>query len=74
MRLRLSKLQKSDPEAQELKYKEQLLNVWEDIDGILHYQRLPFVLEVIQRELISRHHNDPLPGHFGVDKTRELVG
>ena len=24
--------------------------------------------------MISRHHNDPLAGHFGIDKTRELVG
>ena len=24
--------------------------------------------------MISRHHNDPLTGHFGIDKTRKLVG
>ena len=24
--------------------------------------------------MISRHHDDPLVGHFGIDKTRELVG
>ena len=24
--------------------------------------------------MISRHHNDPLAGHFGIDKIRELVG
>ena len=24
--------------------------------------------------MISCHHNDPLAGHFGIDKTRELVG
>ena len=23
---------------------------------------------------ISCHHNDPLTGHFGIDKTRELIG
>ena len=24
-------------------------------------------------ELISRHHDDPLAGHFGIEKTRELL-
>ena len=24
--------------------------------------------------MISRHHDDPLVGHFGIDKTRELIG
>ena len=24
--------------------------------------------------MISHHHNNPLAGHFGIDKTRELVG
>ena len=37
MRLRLSKLQESDPETQELKSKKQLLDGWEDIDGVPHY-------------------------------------
>ena len=74
MRLRLSELQESDPEAQELKSKEQLPDGWEDIDGVLHHQGLPFVLEVIRTELISRHYDDPLAGHFGIDKTKDLVG
>ena len=47
MRLRLSELQESDPEAQELKSKKQLPDGWEDIDGVLYHQGLPFVLEVI---------------------------
>ena len=74
MRLRLSELQESDLEAQELKSKEQLPDGWEDIDGVLHHQGLPFVPEVIWTELISRHHDDPLAGHFGIDKTKDLVG
>ena len=24
--------------------------------------------------MISRHHNNPLAGHFSIDKTRELIG
>ena len=74
MRLRLSELQESDPEAQELKSKEHLPDGWEDIDGVLHHQGLPFVPEAIRTEIISRHHDDPLAGHFGIDKTKDLVG
>ena len=28
---------------------------------------------IIRTEIISRHHNDPLAGHFGVENSRELV-
>ena len=37
MRLKLSELQESVPEAQELKSKEGLSDGWEDIDGVLHH-------------------------------------
>ena len=39
----------------------------------MHHQGLPYVPEIIRTELISRHHDDPLAGHFGIEKTRELV-
>ena len=39
----------------------------------MHHQGLPYVPEIIKTELISRHHDDPLAGHFGIEKTRELV-
>ena len=29
--------------------------------------------EIIGTELISRHYDDPLASHFGIEKTRELV-
>ena len=41
---------------------------------MLQYQRLPYVLEIIRSKMINCHHNDLLAGHFGIDKTRELVG
>ena len=47
MRLRLSELQESDPEAQKLKSKEQLPDGWENIDRVLYHQGLPFVPEAI---------------------------
>ena len=74
MRLRLAELQESDDEAQKLRATEELQEGWTDIDGVLHHQGLPFVTEIIQTELISRHHDDLLAGHFGINKTRELIG
>ena len=47
---------------------------WEDVEGVLQYQGLPYVPEIIRSKAISRYHNDPLAEHFGIDKTRELVG
>ncbi len=29
--------------------------------------------EIVKTELISRHHDDPLAGHFEINKTRELI-
>ena len=45
----------------------------ENSDGILHHQGRSYVPEIMRTELISRHHYDPLAGHFGIEKTRELV-
>ena len=41
---------------------------------MLQYWRLLYVLEIICFEVVSCQHNDPLAGHFGIDKTWELVG
>ena len=72
MRLRLAKLQQSDEEAWKIRAKG--LEGYKEVDQVLHHQGLPFIPEVIQTELISRHHNDPLARHFGIDKSRELIG
>ena len=45
----------------------------QDIDGVLHHQSLHFMPEAIWTKLISRHHDDPLASHFGIDKTQELI-
>ena len=45
-----------------------------DIDGVLHHQGLLFMPKVIWTELISRHHDDLMASHFGINKTRELIG
>ncbi len=70
--MRLPKLQDEDKEAIKLR-SEGLPEGWEDIEQVLHYQGLPYVPKVIRSELISRHHDDPLAGHFGIEKTYELI-
>ena len=72
MRLRLQELQSEDKQARKLRA-EQPVKDWQDIKGVLHHQGLPYVPEIIRTELISRHHDNPLAGHFGIEKTRELV-
>ena len=74
MRLRLAELQESDKEAWKLRATKKLQEVWTDINRVLYYQGLPFVPEIISTEFISRHHDNPLAGHFGINKTRELIG
>ena len=73
MRLRLLELQESDDEARKIRI-ERLKDVYEEVDGVLHHQGLPFVPKAIRIELISRYHNDLLAEHFDIDKTRELIG
>ena len=52
---------------------EGLSEGWEDIKQVLHYQGLSYVPKVIRSELISRHHDDSLVGHFAIEKIRELI-
>ncbi len=72
MRMRLPELQDDDKEAMKLR-SEGLSEGWEDIQQVLHYQGLPYIPKVIRSELISRHHDNPLVGHFGIEKTSELI-
>ena len=73
MRLRLSKLQENDKEAKHLKGAVDLPEGWEDVEGVLQYQRLPYFPEILRSEVISCLDNDPLARHCGIDKTRELI-
>ena len=74
IRLQLSELLEKNEEAKRLRGSAGLLEDWEDVEGVLQYQGLPYVPEIIRSKVISRHHDDLLVGHFGIDKTRELVG
>ncbi len=70
--MRLSELQDNDKEAMKLR-SEKVPEGSEDIEQVFHYQGLPYVPNVIRSELISRHHDDLLAGHFGIEKTRKLI-
>ncbi len=72
MRMRISELQDDDKEAMKLR-SEELPEAWEDIKQVLHYQGLLYVPKVIRSELISRHHDKLFAGHFGIEKTYELI-
>ena len=74
MRLRLAKLQEFDKKARKIRATRELQEGWKDSNGVLQHQGLLFVPEIIRTKLISRHHNDPLARHVGIDKTKELIG
>ncbi len=60
-------------EAQKIS-EQGLKDGWEEnADRVLYYQGLSYMPEIVRTKLISRHYNDPLAGHFGIDKTQELI-
>ncbi len=62
-----------DQEARRIR-EQGLKDGWEEnADGVLCYQGLLYVPEVVRTKLISRHHDDPLAGDFGINKIRELI-
>ena len=73
MRLRLPELQDKDEEAKILKAAN-LVEDWEDIEEVLQYRGLSYVLEIVRSEVINCHYNNLLAKYFGIDKTRELIG
>ena len=46
---------------------------WTEVERVLHYQGLLYLPEIIRTEIIRRHHNNLLAGHFCIEKTRDLV-
>ena len=72
MRLTLVELQAEDGQTRKIRAEKPGRN-WEDSDGILHYQGLLYIPEIIKTGLISRHHDDPLADCFGIKKTQESI-
>ena len=73
MRLRLPELQNNNKKAKVLKA-ESLPEGWKDVEGVLQYQGLPYIPQLIGSKVISRQHNNPFIRYFGTDKTRESIG
>ena len=71
MRLRFQELQEEDDQAKEIRADKP--EGWEESDRVLQHQGLPYVPEIIRTKLVSRHHDDLLAGHFGIEKTGELL-
>ena len=71
--MRLPKLYNDNKEAKKLRSEQVLPKSWEDIKQVLYYQELLYIPKVIRLKLISRYHNNPLAGHFGIEKTRKLI-
>lgn len=46
---------------------------WLEVEGVLHYDRKPYIPETLQTNILERNHDDPLAGYFGVKKTLELL-
>lgn len=73
----LRESQRDDPETQRRKGDEPSPGgPWSvDRDGLLRHKGRIFVPEeiTIRRELLRLYHDDPLAGHFGVDRTKELL-
>ena len=47
MRLRLPELQESDDEVRRIRATREPQDGYEEVDGVLHHQGLPFVPEII---------------------------
>ena len=73
MNLQFPELQDNDKKAKVLRAAG-LPEGWKKVKGVLQYRGLPYFPEIIRFEMISHHYNDPLVGHFGIDKIRKLVG
>lgn len=69
MRLRPQELQEEDPQAQKTRTEALKGGRLGELDGLLHHQGMFYVPKNTRTKLISRHHNDPLAWHFGIEKT-----
>ena len=70
--MRFPKLQNDDKEVKKL-WSERLLEGWKDIEEMLYYQGLLYILKVICSELISKHHDNLFTSHFGIKKAQKLI-
>ncbi len=78
-----SELQQEDPMARIIQKKLATSNVnvysgqsgelWSEVEGVLHYDGKLYIPRILRVDLLEKNHDDPLAGHFGVEKTLELL-
>ncbi len=66
--MRLLEFQDNNKEAKKLSL-ERLLEDCKNIDKVLHYQNLSYILKVICLELISKYHDNLLKSHSSMEKS-----
>lgn len=69
MMLKLQKLQNIISKAEDLMNK----NVYNDINKMLYYQSLFFILIIIKTQIINRYYNNLSIQNFGIKKIRKLL-
>ncbi len=68
IRMKLLELQDNNKETKKLKTERQPKG-YENIEKVFYYQSLTYTPKIIYSKLISRHYNNLLAGHFGMEKT-----
>jgi hypothetical protein len=41
--------------------------------GLVYLRNLIYIPDCMRTEVIKRHHDDPMCGHIGIEKTAELI-
>ena len=72
MRIRFLKLQDDNKKTKKLRL-EKLSEGLKEIEMVFHYQGFLYVPKIIYSELISKHHSNPVLGHFGIKKTQKQI-
>lgn len=62
MRLRLPKLQKNNPKTRE--FRKKLEEDCENMESVLYYPSLPYVLKIVDFKIINYYNNDLLADCF----------
>ena len=66
-------MQVDNQQAKEIRSASTMKEGWEKVEEVLYFQGLPYIPEIICTELITWHYNNSFVGHFGFEKTKELV-
>ena len=63
----------SDPFAVELRQEDPLPEPWKEEQGIIYHDEQVYVPEALRIQVMEENHDAPLVGHYGQDRTLELV-